>query len=308
MSKNYAVRLRCPYGDDESWVILEKRSESLEQILLTSWDFECNLHGAQREFPLEAREKDVAVDVEPQLEPPPTQVQETRSRASERRALHVPVLVRGWCEGAGPIGKDASRIVLNSGGGQVTLTEFRENTSTILINSGGALVSLAAKVHVGDVAFLVNKISTQAQEVRVAYVAPEFEGKYSIGLGFDGDSPDFWSRTRQNERVRVDFRVVVRGNGSNPFVHTAQTVDISRTGALLDGVGYLVKCGTTVEVERRWHGKAHYRVVWVGQMGTEQSNHVGLVCLDAEKNIWDVQLPEAAQDARGLSPSKKSRP
>jgi hypothetical protein len=288
VSKNYAVRLRCPYGDDESWVILDNRSESLEQILLTPWDFECQLHGAQREFPIEATEKDSTVGGEPRPKPPAPPAQARPRRGSERQPLHVPVLVRGWREAPGA---------------------SHEDTSTIVVNSAGALVSLAAKVQVGDLVFLVNKISKEKQEVRVAYVAPEFEGKHSVGLAFDSDSPNFWRCTRQNPRVPAAVRVVVRGTDPNPFIHTACTVDISRTGARLDGVGYLVKPGAAVEVERRWHGRARYRVVWVGQIGTERVNQVGLVCLDAEKNIWDLKLlgREAEDSGKRASPSKKGR-
>ncbi len=133
--------------------------------------------------------------------------------------------------------------------------------------------------------------------------------KHSVGLAFDSDSPNFWRCTRQNPRVPATVRVVVRGTDPNPFIHTAYTVDISRTGARLDGVGYLVKPGAAVAVERRWRGRARYRVVWVGQTGTEQVNQVGLVCLDAEKNIWDLKLPEgeAEDSGKGASPSKKGR-
>ena len=309
MSKNYAVRLRCPYGDDESWVILDNRSESLEQILLTPWDFDCELHGAQREFPIEATEKDSIVGDEPRPKPPTPPGQARRRRASERQPLHVPVLVRGWREAPGAFHEDASTIIVNSGDAPVSLAAFREETSTIVLNSAGALVSLAAKVEAGDLVFLVNKISKEEQEVRVAYVAPEFEGKHSVGLAFDSDSPHLWRCTRQNPRVPAAVRVVVRGTDPNPFTHTAYTVDISRTGARLDGVGYLVKPGATVEVERRWHGRARYRVVWVGQIGTEQVNQVGLVCLDAEKNVWDLKLSagEAEDFGKGASPSKKGR-
>jgi len=70
VSKNYAVRLRCPYGDNESWIILENRDETLEQILRTSWDFECEAHGVQREFPMEASAKDTELASKPQAAKP----------------------------------------------------------------------------------------------------------------------------------------------------------------------------------------------------------------------------------------------
>lgn len=299
MSKNYAVRLRCPYGDDESWIVLDDRSESLEQILQTPWDFACELHGAQREFPLEATEKDakdLAVASRPRPNPP-APVQERPRRASERQPLHVPVLVRGWSEAPHALLRDAPRIIVDPSGSPVSLAAFREDTSTIVVNSGGALVSLAAKVEAGDLVFLLNKVSREEREVRVAYVEPEFEGRRSVGLAFDSASPGFWRRTRHAPRIRAAMRVTIHGTDPNPFIHSAYTVDLSKNGARLDGVGYLAKPGAIIEVKRRWHGKARYRVVWVGHIGTELANQVGLVCLDPEKNLWGLRLPEGEAEA-----------
>jgi len=270
VSKNYAVRLRCPYGDNESWIILENRDETLEQILRTSWDFECEAHGVQREFPMEASAKDTELASKPQAAKPAAPgAEEPYFRSSERRPLHVPV------------------------------------------NSSGTLVTLAAKVKAGDLAFLVNRISGEEQEVRVAYVEQEFEDKRCVGLAFKNPCPYFWRRTRQKPRIPEEIRVIVRGTdpNGNAFVHSAYTVDISKSGARLDGVGYLAKPGATIEVKRRWRGKASYRVMWVGQVGTDQVNQVGLFCLDTEKNIWGVKLPEseAEASAKPSSPSKKRR-
>jgi hypothetical protein len=298
--KNYAVRLRCPYGDDESWIILDNRSESLEQILQTQWGFACELHGAQREFPLEATEKDAkdaALGNQTRPKPLTPSVPERPRRASERQPLHVPVLVRGWSEAPGASLEDASRIIVSSGDAPVSLTAFREDSSTIVVNSGGALVSLATKLEAGDLVFLANKVSREEREVRVAYVEPEFEGKRSVGLAFDSVSPGFWRCTRHDPRVRAAFRVTVQGTDPNPFVHTAYSVDLSKNGARLDGVGYLAKPGAIVEVKRRWHGMARYRVVWVGHVGTEQANQIGLICLDPERNLWGLRLPGGEANA-----------
>jgi len=56
-SHNFAVHLQCPYCREDQWVHLRGRSETLGQILSTSWDFECSLHGAQREMPLAGKEQ-----------------------------------------------------------------------------------------------------------------------------------------------------------------------------------------------------------------------------------------------------------
>ena len=56
MSKDFVIQLRCPYGDEDRKILLRNRDESLGQILDTSWDFECPVHGVQREIPLSAKE------------------------------------------------------------------------------------------------------------------------------------------------------------------------------------------------------------------------------------------------------------
>ena len=291
MANNYAVRLRCPYGDNESWIILENRDETLEQVLHTAWDFECEAHGVQREFPMEATEKTSTLAPSPDSPKPAAPAEEKRkTRSSDRRPLHVPVVVFGWAEAHGA---------------------YHEETSTVVVNSSGALVLLAAKVQAGEIGFLVNKISGEEQEVRVAYVGSEFQGESPVGLAFKNPSANFWRRTRQKARIPKTIHVIVRGTDANgnPFVHSADTVDISQIGARLDGVGYLTNPGATIEVKRRWRGKARFRVIWVGRIGTDQINQVGIYCLEADKNIWGVKLPEPERDKAGnpVHPPKKRR-
>src|SRR5260370_1624996 len=70
VSKNYAVRLRSPYGHNQSRVILDNRSESLEHILPTPWDFVCELHAATRHFPLQPPDKQSPARDQPPPTPP----------------------------------------------------------------------------------------------------------------------------------------------------------------------------------------------------------------------------------------------
>src|SRR5258708_30629020 len=145
MAKNYSVRLRCPYGDHDTWVILEKRNETFEQILRASWDFECPTHGVQREIPLEASEKTA---IAPTFAPGPqgpgeiggqqrtgrteSSEKKRKRRSSERKSLYVPVVVYGWTKKQG---------------------SFHQETTTVLVKESGALVALKTKEELGDVRF-----------------------------------------------------------------------------------------------------------------------------------------------------------
>ena len=191
-AKNYAVRLKCPHGGEDQWVVLQNREESLEQILGTPWHFQCPFHGLQRELPMEAREARVRPQPSPLPKPP-----------------------------------------------------------TELIQPG----------------------SGSAKPRPVKGLRPEL-------------------------RALEAHRVWVRGvdaNG-NPFAQTAFSMDVSRNGARLEGVGFLTSPGETIEIKRGWK-RAMFRVVWVGEMGTPRAGQVGIRCLEPEKNIWG--LPGTTPRNRG---------
>ena len=273
MAKNFAVRLKCPYGDHDEWVILQNRAETLNQILETPWDFECPVHGVQQEIPLEASERGLPFSPRPQ----PTEAtkpRETRlrERSSKRVSLRLAVLVYGWA-------RDESA--------------FHEDTTTLLVNASGGLIALAARVRLGETIFLVNKATQEEQECRVAYLGQEVEGKARVGVAFKHAAPSFWRSGRQEPRTAVPkaIRVWVRGvdRSGSPFVQSAYVIDVSRNGARLEGVGHLTWPGETIEVKRFWR-KAKFRVVWVGEIGRPQANQIGICALEPSKNIWGLRL------------------
>src|SRR6266480_468781 len=53
MPGNFAIRLRCPLCEADSWVTLADRRETYEQIQEQTWDFKCREHGAQQGTPQE---------------------------------------------------------------------------------------------------------------------------------------------------------------------------------------------------------------------------------------------------------------
>lgn len=274
MSKNFVIRLRCPYGDEDRTVLLRDRDESLAQILETSWDFECPVHGAQREIPLSGSERgqsspggargysgssSTAQELPEQAKP----------RSSPRISIRIPVLAYGWSQHE---------------------ISFHEQTTTLLVNASGGLITLSAKVSVGDALFIVNQTTQEEQECRIAYVGPEFEGKLRVGFAFKRQAPSFWKIDRREARVSKSVRVQVSGKDrtGRKFSQSAMAVDISKSGAKLDGIGYLTWPGEEIVVKRGWKS-ARFRVIWVGDTGP-QSGQAGIHLLDTGKNIWGVPL------------------
>jgi hypothetical protein len=294
MPRNFAIRLRCPKGDSDSWVTLSNREESLEQILQQTWEFKCREHGTQQGIPQEAMEVAPLDDPRPPQKtsttyavPFPSAPTKKTPRSSERIPMRVSVVIYGFA------GKGGA---------------FHEDTETVLVNSSGALVTLKAKLELGDTVFLIHKSSRQEQEVRVAYLDRYSEREIRVGLAFKEPISDFWKKNRKKPRVPKNLRVIVKGTDpkGNPFAQSAYTVDLSQDGARLDGIGFLTTPGQTIEVRRLWR-KARFRVVWIGQVGTSESNQVGVFGLQAEKDIWRVELPKAGAvpPAQSPKPSKK---
>lgn len=279
MATDYIVRLKCPYGDRGKLVLLENREETLRQILETRWDFECPAHGVQREIPLEGSQKSSwsrsqlwrrQGKASDQAVPQP--------RSSKRMSLHVPVLIFGRS-------KDGAC--------------FREKTTTLLVNSSGGLLPLNAPVALGDTVFIADQKRRREQECRVAYVGTDVYGNSLVGVAFKRPAPQFWRLNRREVRTLKRTQVTVRGRDRNghPFIQTAYTVDVSRHGARLDGIGYLTAPGETIQLKRYWQ-TAHFRVAWVGQVGTPQDGQVGIFALEPKKNFWGVTIPCAAHSQK----------
>lgn len=97
---------------------------------------------------------------------------------------------------------------------------------------------------------------------------------------------------RYDPRVPANIKVKVRGTDrrGHRFEQTASTVNVSRTGARLDGIG-CVEGSQIVEVHRGWFRKASFRVVWAGNPGTAEAGQVGLRLLDNEAGFWGLTFP-----------------
>jgi len=284
MPGNFAIRLRCPLCEADSWVTLADRHETYEQIQEQTWDFKCREHGAQRGAPEEViavaplDEKTSSTEKSASAFGEPTSTETTKRipRSSERLSLRFAVVVYGFTKDHGA---------------------FHEETETQTVNSSGALVMLKTKLAIGDCVFLMQKGSGLEQEVRVAYLEAYTDRETKVGLAFKHAIPEFWRRSRKQQRVRKTLRVVVKGTDSrgHPFKQSSYTIDLSRDGARLDAIGFLTSPGQTIEVRRLWR-KKRFRVVWIGHVGTTEANQVGVVGLEREKDIWQVELPEGEPD------------
>jgi hypothetical protein len=102
---------------------------------------------------------------------------------------------------------------------------------------------------------------------------------------------------RTEHRIAACLPVVVHGvdDRGNPFTQTASTLNVSASGARLQGLECIGRPGSTIEIEHE-DRKALFRVQWIGEQGSSRTGQVGVRCLDAGKYIWGVQLTESGAD------------
>jgi diguanylate cyclase (GGDEF)-like protein len=102
---------------------------------------------------------------------------------------------------------------------------------------------------------------------------------------------------RREQRVNVALPVRVWGMDANGelFEHQAMTVDITTTGARIEGTARPLQKGCIVGIQHAI-SKARYRVAWVGTGGTRVQNQIGLQLVDSGKLIWGRVIPRTFGD------------
>ncbi len=107
---------------------------------------------------------------------------------------------------------------------------------------------------------------------------------------------------RTEPRIAISFPVTVRGFDSqgSPFSVTAETHDISSSGASLRGIEGLVQPGKKIEIEFR-DQSAWFRVQWVGGIAS-RAGRVGVRCLE-RKYIWNVPAKPWEADTFNHAPA-----
>ena len=114
---------------------------------------------------------------------------------------------------------------------------------------------------------------------------------------------------RSEQRIALRVPILVRGKDSrgSPFTITAQTHDITATGASLNGLKGIADVGSKIEIEYQGR-KAMYRVQWIGKIGTPRSGHAGGKCLEPGNYIWGVPLAEWTPDIYDPDKAEPQKP
>ena len=108
---------------------------------------------------------------------------------------------------------------------------------------------------------------------------------------------------RRNPRVTVLLPVRVWGVDAHllPFTQLVTVKSLSASGVVLRGLRRRVNPGEVLEVQTG-EGKAQFRVVWVGRMGSRREGEAGLESLPSEPQILHLDIgPHTQMVATGGS-------
>ena len=101
---------------------------------------------------------------------------------------------------------------------------------------------------------------------------------------------------RRDPRIDLALPVLLTGTdvSGRPLDQRVMTVNISRRGALLDGIHGMLEPGNKISLARL-HKKEQFRVTWVGGKDTPAAGQIGVAAVDPNTSFWDEVLEATAQ-------------
>lgn len=115
---------------------------------------------------------------------------------------------------------------------------------------------------------------------------------------------------RDDRRLDIALPVLLTGIAVNghPVKQEVMTINISRQGALLEGVHEILRAGDKVFLSRL-QKKEQYLIAWVGGKD-KPAGQIGVSAVDADNAFWDDVLGAAKHPAleKANMPGNNSRP
>jgi hypothetical protein len=101
---------------------------------------------------------------------------------------------------------------------------------------------------------------------------------------------------RRDPRIDLALPVLLTGTDTSgrPLNQRVMTVNISRRGALLEGIHGMLEPGARVSLARL-QKKEEFRVAWVGEADTPAAGQIGVAASDQNTSFWDEVLKATAQ-------------
>ena len=180
-----------------------------------------------------------------------------------------------------------------------TAVEEQSATTNEMKRNVGEAATGAGEISsgIGDVARVAEGTSFRAQESQRAAQELSEVAKLLSGLMAQ------FKIKRRDARVDVVAPVmltVTDGKG-HPQEQEVKTIDISRSGVLVQGFRGTVRKGKIVWLSRKGK-KQEFRVAWAGPKGTPTEGQIGLSAVDPRASIWEDMLQARERPAAGAGP------
>jgi hypothetical protein len=100
---------------------------------------------------------------------------------------------------------------------------------------------------------------------------------------------------RRDPRIDIALPVLLSGTdiSGRPLDQRVMTINISRRGALMEGVHGMLKLGDEIFLSRV-QKREQFRVAWVGAEGTPVEGQIGVAAVDPNSTFWDEVLEASA--------------
>ncbi|MFZ0802719.1 MAG: PilZ domain-containing protein [Terriglobales bacterium] len=101
---------------------------------------------------------------------------------------------------------------------------------------------------------------------------------------------------RQKQRVAAQLSVRVWGMDAKaqPFTQLVRVRNISRNGALVEGMQRMVKPGEVIHLQFG-DEQAPFKVVWAGKPGGQREGEIGVQGLASDPAIWNLNLVRCSE-------------
>jgi hypothetical protein len=101
---------------------------------------------------------------------------------------------------------------------------------------------------------------------------------------------------RRDPRIDLALPVLLTGTdvSGRPLDQRVMTINISRRGALLEGIHGMLGPGNKISLARL-HKKEQFRVTWVGGEDRPAAGQIGVAAVDPNTSFWDEVLEATAQ-------------
>jgi hypothetical protein len=100
---------------------------------------------------------------------------------------------------------------------------------------------------------------------------------------------------RRDPRIDLALPVLLSGTdiSGRPLDQRVMTINISRRGALMEGVHGMLKLGDEIFLSRL-QKREQFRVAWVGGEGTPAEGQIGVAAVEPNTTFWDEVLEATA--------------